>query len=157
MKKVIKVFTIVAIMLGMALPMTGVNAKTMMNNNTDNEFHQKLAEKIRETSNGISKDIGLDQKQSEKVYQIKLEEAKAIEDVRADKNISPNDTKNKILIIKNNANSKIEKLLNKDQKVIWGAKKKNYEYNPGFIENVKDKYLEKKEDIQERREEKRQE
>lgn len=125
-------------------------------NSKSPEEIQKLEAKIQSTTQTIAKEIGLDEKQSSKVYQIKLEEAHAIEKIRDDKSIAANDTKNKIIIIKNDANNKIVKLLNKDQKVLWDAKSKNYEYNPGVIENIKDKYLEKKEDIQERREEKKQ-
>ncbi len=153
MKSVIKFLTVVAFFLG-TVTFQSVSAR-VLDHHTTQEFEQKLAEKISETTKSITKDIGLDEKQSAKVYDIKLAEAKSIEAVRADKNIAPNETSNKILIIKNDANSKIEKLLSNDQKVLWNSKKTSYEYNPGFIENVKDKYNQTKENIQDRREEKK--
>lgn len=153
MKSVIKFLTVVALFLG-TITFQSVSAR-VLDNQTSAEFEQKLAAKITETTKSITKDIGLDEKQSAKVYDIKLAEAKSIEAVRADKNIAPNETSNKILIIKNDANSKVEKLLSSDQKVLWNSKKSNYEYNPGFMENVKDKYNQTKENIQDRREEKK--
>lgn len=154
MKSLLKIFSVAALVIAIALPAFEVKAKTNSFDNHD-DAHKKLEAKIKETTQTIAKDIGLDEKQAQKVYDIKLEEAKAIENVRADKDIAPSETKNKILLIKNDANTKVSKVLTKEQKVLWDAKNKNYEYNPGFIENVKDKYQEKKEDIQERREEKR--
>lgn len=153
MKNVIKIFTIGALMIS-TMTFNAVTAKPL-DNHTSKEANEKLEAKIRETSKSIAKEIGLDAKQTDKVYSIKLEEAKAIEAVRADKSIAQNETNNKILMIKNDANGKIEKLLNKDQKVLWAAKKDNFDYNPGFFENVKDKYNQTKENIQERREEKK--
>ena len=84
-----------------------------------------------------------------------MHEAQQIESVRMDKDKSQNEITNQTIFITNDTHSKVEKVLDKKQIATYNSKKSSYDYNPGVIENIKDKYNEKKEDIQERREEKK--
>jgi len=156
MKIHIRLLTVSALMIGTSIMTTNartLNLKAAGIERTEEET--KLSVKIRETANAIAKDLGLSDKQTESVYKIKLEEAEKIEQARQAAEQSQRDIGNEIILIKKDADAKIRKVLNKDQVALWDAKKDKYDYNPGLIENVKDKWHEKKEQIQERREEKK--
>lgn len=154
MKAIIKTITFGAFILGSAATIN-VQATNFANYEmNDNQLDTKSSQKVRSTVTDMAKDLGLNQKQADKIQDIKMNEAQEIEALRMDKSVSQNDVIQKTVFIKNNTHSKIEKVLDKNQQAIYLDKKSNYEYNPGLIENIKDKYNEKKEDIQERREDK---
>lgn len=154
MKAIIKTITFGAFILGSAATIN-VQATNFANYEmNDNQLDTKSSQKVRSTVTDMAKDLGLNQKQANKIQDIKINEAQEIEAVRMDEGKSQNEVNNKIVFIKNATHSKIEKVLDKDQQAIYLEKKSNYEYNPGLIENIKDKYMEKKENIQERREDK---
>lgn len=159
MKAIIKTITLGAFILGTTATINvqahPLEIKEMHDGSHHHALDSKSTEKVRETVQAMSKDLGLDEKQTMKIQEIKLDEANQIESARMDENKSQDQVNNAIIMIQNDTRSKVEKVLSKDQVVLFQAKKSNYEYNPGFIENVKDKYMEKKEDIQERREEKK--
>lgn len=106
--------------------------------------------KVEEITKKIQKEIGLTEKQLNKVYAIKLQEAQAIEAERLDTKKTQHDIKNEIILIKADANKKVSKVLKKNQRVIWEVKKENFTYNPGIIENLKDVIKHTKENIQEK-------
>lgn len=154
MKAIIKTITFGAFILGSAATIN-VQATNFANYEmNDNQLDTKSSQKVRSTVTDMAKDLGLNQKQADKIQDIKMNEAQEIEALRMDKSVSQNDVIQKTVFIKNSTHSKIEKVLDKNQQAMYLDKKSNYEYNPGLIENIKDKYNEKKEDIQERREDK---
>ncbi|HUH73915.1 MAG TPA: hypothetical protein VLZ75_05855 [Chitinophagales bacterium] len=154
MKAIIKTITLGAFLIGSTATInvqaTSIEALEMH----DHQLDTKTVQKVNSTVTGMAKDLGLNQKQANKIQDIKLHEAEEIESVRMDENKSQNEVNNKIIFIKNSTHSKVEKVLDKNQQAKYQENKSNYEYNPGLIENIKDKFNEKKENIQERREEK---
>lgn len=106
--------------------------------------------KVEELTKKIQKEIGLTEKQLQKVYAIKLQEAQAIESQRLDTKKTQHEIKNEIILITADANKKVSKVLKKDQRVIWEVKKDNFAYNPGILENLKDIFKNTKENIQEK-------
>lgn len=149
MKALIKYFVLAAVVFG-AVNMQDVVAKPKKEYHLPEKLTTKIEGKVQELTQSITKEIGLSEKQTKKVHAIKLAEAMDIETVRADKTKSQQASKNEILLIKNDANNKILKVLKKDQDVLWNAKKDKFTYSPGWMENLKDIYQQTKETIQEK-------
>ena len=133
---------------------SNISIQEIFANNSKNEIvlPEKLQSKINEkVTEKMTKDLNLSTKQSKKVFSIKLEEAISIEEERSDLTISEyNSKKNALILIVYEANKKILKVLKKDQDVIYEAKKSDYRYNPGLMENLKDLYNDTKESIKEK-------
>jgi FlaA1/EpsC-like NDP-sugar epimerase len=155
MKTIIKTIAFGAFIIGTTATIN-VQAKPLeVKENHVHTLDAKATQKVKSTVSSMAKDLGLDEKQTSKIQDIKMHEAQQIESVRMDKDKSQNDITNQTIFITNDTHSKVEKVLDKDQIATYNSKKSSYDYNPGVIENIKDKYNEKKEDIQERREEKK--
>ena len=75
---------------------------------------------------------------------------KDIEKERANTSKSQLKIKNEIILLNNESDKKIHKVLKKDQDVIYEAKKDDYKYNPGLMEKMKDFYKDTKENIKEK-------
>jgi sugar-specific transcriptional regulator TrmB len=110
----------------------------------------KINEKVADIIKKMTKDLNLSSKQTKKVHAIKLSEATAIEVERGNKSKSQQDIKNEIILISNQSDKKILKVLKKDQDIIYSAKKSDYKYNPGVMEKIKDFYNDTKENIKEK-------
>ncbi len=149
MKALMKYFVLVAVVFG-AITIQDVTAKSKKEYNLPEKLTTKIEGKVQELTRDITKEIGLSEKQAKKIHAIKLTEAMDIETVRVDKAKSQQESKNEIILIKNNANNRILKVLKKDQDVLWNAKKDKFAYSPGFMENLKDIYHQTKEAIQEK-------
>ena len=136
---------------------SNISIQEIFANNSKNEIvlpeklQSKINEKVTIVTEKMTKDLNLSTKQSKKVFSIKLEEAISIEEERSDLTISEyNSKKNALILIVYEANKKILKVLKKDQDVIYEAKKSDYRYNPGLMENLKDLYNDTKESIKEK-------
>ena len=136
---------------------SNISIQEIFANNSKNEIvlpeklQSKINEKVTIVTEKMTKDLNLSTKQSKKVFSIKLEEAISIEEERSDLAISEyNSKKNALILIVYEANKKILKVLKKDQDVIYEAKKSDYRYNPGLMENLKDLYNDTKESIKEK-------
>lgn len=110
----------------------------------------KINEKVADITKKMTKDLNLSTKQNKKVHAIKLAEATAIEVERTYTSKSQQDIKNEIILLSNQSDKKILKVLKKDQGIIYQAKKSDYKYNPGLMENLKDIYKDTKESIKEK-------
>lgn len=110
----------------------------------------KINKKVADMTKLMSKDLNLSDKQFKKIEAIKLAEAIAIEGERSQADKSQLEIKNEIILINNEANKKILKVLKKDQDVLFEAKKSEYKYSPGMLENLKDLYKDTKENIKEK-------
>lgn len=149
MKSLIKYLILATVLLG-TVSVSELSAKGKQTYELPEKVVQKIESKVEETTKSIAREIDLTEKQTKKVYAIKLAEAKGIETTRADKKQSQHEIKNTIILIKNAANKKMLKVLKKDQKVLWNERKDKFAYNPGFLENLKDLYHQTKENVQEK-------
>lgn len=114
------------------------------------KLQNKINEKVADITKKMTKDLNLSTKQTKKVQVIKLAEAVSIEQVRSNTSKSQQEIKNEIILLYNDSDKKIHKVLKRDQDVIYEAKKSDYKYNPGLLENMKDLYKDTKESIKEK-------
>lgn len=114
------------------------------------KLQTKINEKVADITKKMTKDLTLSTKQTKKVQAIKLCEATSIEKERANTSKSQLEIKNEIILLNNESDKKIHKVLKKDQDVIYEAKKDDYKYNPGLMEKMKDFYKDTKENIKEK-------
>ncbi len=114
------------------------------------KLQMKINEKVADITKKMTKDLNLSTKQTKKVGAIKLCEATSIEKERANTSKSQLEIKNEIILLNNESDKKIHKVLKKDQDVIYEAKKDDYKYNPGLMEKMKDFYKDTKENIKEK-------
>lgn len=149
MKSLIKYLILATVMLG-TISVSELSAKGKNSYELPEKVVRKIESKVEETTKVITREIGLSEKQTKKVYAVKLAEAKGIETARADKAKSQHEIKNTILLINDTANKKVLKVLKKEQKILWNARKDKFAYNPGFLENLKDLYHQTKENVQEK-------
>ena len=151
MKSIIRYFLIAVLTLN-TIAIQELHAKKSKTEVVLSEKLQgKIQEKVGEVTKKMTKDLNLSPKQTKKVQAIKLAEATSIEAERNNVPISEYNTKkNALILIIYEANKKIHKVLKKDQAVIYEAKKSEYKYNPGLMENLKDLYNDTKETIKEK-------
>ncbi|MCO5230953.1 MAG: hypothetical protein M9958_07320 [Chitinophagales bacterium] len=143
MNNVVKYIFIVVL----ALNAFNADAKPKKEFNLPEKLNQKIEKKIENVSKDIENEIGLSERQSKKVYAIKLLEAKEIESLRLNKAKTQKEINNEIILIKNDTEKKVEKVLKKKQKPLWEAKKSQFEYNSGLLEKLKDFYYKTKEEL----------
>ncbi len=114
------------------------------------KLQSKVNEKVTDLTKKMTKELNLSTKQTKKVHAIKLSEAFGIEVERNNNAKSQQDIKNEIILILNQADKQIYKVLKKDQDVLYESKKSDYRYNPGLMEKLKDIYKDTKEIIKEK-------
>lgn len=114
------------------------------------KLEAKINSKVNELTNKMSKDLSLSAKQAKKVHSIKLTEVRAIEMERNNDLKSQQEIKNEIILISTASDKKVYKVLKKNQDILFEAKKSDYRYNPGLMENLKDIYKDTKENIKEK-------
>ncbi|MCO5233515.1 MAG: hypothetical protein LC105_00150 [Chitinophagales bacterium] len=131
----------------LVLSIFSVDAKPKKELNLPEKLNQKIEKKIDNVSKDMANELGLSERQTRKVYDIKLLEAREIEALRLNKSKSQKEISNGTILIKNDTEKKVEKVLKKKQKPLWEAKKSDFEYNQGLLEKLKDLYHKTKEEL----------
>jgi predicted homoserine dehydrogenase-like protein len=150
MKSIIQ-YLLIAILTISTLTIQEVQArKSKTESVLSDKLQIKINEKVVDITKKMTKDLNLSTKQTKKVGAIKLCEATSIEKERANTSKSQLKIKNEIILLNNESDKKIHKVLKKDQDVIYEAKKDDYKYNPGLMEKMKDFYKDTKENIKEK-------
>ena len=131
MKEIIKSITFGAFILG-SIANINVQARSLesleMHDDHSHSMDAKVVEKVKKTTAIMAKDLGLDEKQAIKIQEIKLIEASQIEALKMHKDKTQDQINSEIIYINNNANLKIEKVLSKDQIILFNSKKSNYKF-----------------------------